>query len=255
MSNLNNKTFEYKKEIKDAFKPLEPGNNGIIETKQLNDLNKLMNLNQKNPFIYNTIKSLISKKNEENDEYLSSKEYISFIDEQFNDNSKKGIEKIFDIFCDENKESFSLSKLAMTAKELGDDDTSNKLLKLIEQSKLYNKEINFEEFYDILNDDYDNNIQSHIESDNYEENENFKLKEIIKKKKEDEEEEEKKTITSKNEDSKKSLEENEINEVEKTSKRYHRRYRDTKNNKNENNDNVNNVNYNNKVHTKYRKKK
>ena len=41
MSNLNNKTFEYKKEIKDAFKSLEPGNNGIIETKQLNDLNKL----------------------------------------------------------------------------------------------------------------------------------------------------------------------------------------------------------------------
>ena len=202
-------------------------------------------------FIYNTIKSLISKKNEENDEYLSSKEYISFLDEQFNDNSKKGIEKIFDIFCDENKESFSLAKLAMTAKELGDNDTANKLLKLIEQSKLYNKEINFEEFSDLLNDDYENNIKSLNESENNEENENYKYK--SKNKKNKEEEEDMKTLSSKNEDSKKSIEENEVNEGEKIKKRYHRRYRDTKN-KNEHNDNINNIN-NNKIHTKYRKKK
>ena len=50
---------------------------------------------------------------------------------------------------------------------------------------------------------------------------------IIKKK--DEEEEDLKTYSSKNEDTKKSIEENEINEVEKTNKRYHRRYRDSKN--------------------------
>ena len=44
MSNINNKTPEYKTEIKEAFKFLEPGNNGIIEVKQLNDLNKFMSL-------------------------------------------------------------------------------------------------------------------------------------------------------------------------------------------------------------------
>lgn len=256
MSNINNKTPEYKTQIKDAFKSLEPGNNGILEAKQLNDLNKIMNINHKNPFMYNTINSLISKKNEEKDEYLSSKEFISFLDEELNDtNSKEGIEKIFNVFCDKNKQSFPLMKLAMSAKELGDNDTANKLLKLLEQSKLYNKEINLEEFCDILNDDdYDdyNNINSHNESDNYEENEYKKSKKKIKKKKE--EAEDLKTYSSKNEDSKKSLEENEINEVEKTNKRYHRRYRDTKN-KNDNNVNNVNNNINNKIQTKYRKKK
>ena len=254
MSNLNNKTSQYKSEIKEAFKLLEPGNNGIIETNQLNELNKIKDLNKKNPFLSDTIKSLISKKNEENDEYISSKEFISFVDEQLSgNNSKEDIEKIFNIFCEENKESFSWTKFAMIMKELGENDTANKLLKLIEQSKLYNKDINLDEFYDIINEDYeDNNIKSSNEGESYEQKEKYKHK----KKDANEEEEDIKTISSKNEDNKKSIEDNEI---DKTNKRYHRRYRDTKNkneNKSENNDNINNVNNsNNKIHTKYRKKK
>ena len=254
MSNLNNKTSQYKSEIKEAFKSLEPGNNGIIETNQLNELNKIKDLNKKNPFLSDTIKSLISKKNEENDEYISSKEFISFVDEQLSgNNSKEDIEKIFNIFCEENKESFSWTKFAMTMKELGENDTANKLLKLIEQSKLYNKDINLDEFYDIINEDYeDNNIKSSNEGESYEQKEKYKHK----KKDANEEEEDIKTISSKNEDNKKSIEDN---EMDKTNKRYHRRYRDTKNkneNKIENNDNINNVNNsNNKIHTKYRKKK
>ena len=254
MSNLNNKTSQYKSEIKEAFKSLEPGNNGIIETNQLNELNKIKDLNKKNPFLSDTIKSLISKKNEENDEYISSKEFISFVDEQLSgNNSKEDIEKIFNIFCEENKESFSWTKFAMTMKELGENDTANKLLKLIEQSKLYNKDINLDEFYDIINEDYeDNNIKSSNEGESYEQKEKYKHK----KKDANEEEEDIKTISSKNEDNKKSIEDNEI---DKKNKRYHRRYRDSKNkneNKSENNDNINNVNNsNNKIHTKYRKKK
>lgn len=254
MSNLNNKTSQYKSEIKEAFKSLEPGNNGIIETNQLNELNKIKDLNKKNPFLSDTIKSLISKKNEENDEYISSKEFISFVDEQLSgNNSKEDIEKIFNIFCEENKESFSWTKFAMTMKELGENDTANKLLKLIEQSKLYNKDINLDEFYDIINEEYeDNNIKSSNEGESYKQKEKYKHK----KKDANEEEEDIKTISSKNEDNKKSMEDN---EMDKTNKRYHRRYRDTKNkneNKIENNDNINNVNSsNNKIHTKYRKKK
>ena len=237
MSKLNNKSSQYKTEIKNAFKSLNPDNNEIIEANQLNDCNKIMNYKQKNPFLYNSIKSLISKKSEENDEYISSKEYISYIDNKLNDDN----ENIFNIFCEGNKDGFSLTKLAKTAKELGDDNTANKMMKLIEQAKLFNKEITLDEFQDILNDDYDNdnNIKSSNESEDFEEKENSNLK--LKK-----EEEDKKTISSKNEDPKE-------NEADKTNKRYHRRYRDTKN-KSENNDKVNNNNKY-KGQTKYRKNK
>ena len=235
MSKLNNKSSQYKTEIKNAFKSLNPHNNEIIEANQLNDFNKVMNFKQKNPFLYNTVKSLISEKSEENDEYISTKEYISYIDNKLNDNT----ENIFNIFCEGNKDSFSLTKLAVTAKELGDNETANKMMKLIGQAKLFNKEITFDEFQDILNDGYDNNIKSSNESEDFEEKENSKLN---NKK----EEEDIKTISSKNEDPQE-------NETEKINKRYHRRYRDTKN-KSENNDNVNNNNKY-KGQTKYRKNK
>ena len=249
MSNKINKSSQYKEEIKKGFKSYSQDDNEIIETKQLNDINKIMNLNQKNPFLYNSIKTLVNKKSEENDEYITSKEYINNIDEQLNDiNSKEGIEHIFNVFCDEKKEGFSWTKLVLTAKELGDDENAKKLLKLIEQAKLLNKEINFEEFNDIINEDNDNEIKNNIkslnESDEYEKNEKYKKIKIKEQKKDEEEEEEMKTLSSKNEEINQ-------NENEKTKKRYHRRYRDTKNNY-ENNNNTNNVNS--KIHTKYRKK-
>ena len=100
MSNKINKSSQYKEEIKKGFKSYSQDDNEIIETKQLNDINKIMNLNQKNPFLYNSIKTLVNKKSEENDEYITSKEYINNIDEQLNDiNSKEGIEHIFNVFC------------------------------------------------------------------------------------------------------------------------------------------------------------
>jgi Ca2+-binding EF-hand superfamily protein len=249
MSNKINKSSQYKEEIKKGFKSYSQDDNEIIETKQLNDINKIMNLNQKNPFLYNSINNLVNKKSEENDEYITSKEYINNIDEQLNDiNTKEGIEHIFNVFCDEKKEGFSWTKLVLTAKELGDDENAKKLLKLIEQAKLLNKEINFEEFNDIINEDNDNEIKNNIkslnESDEYEKNEKYKKIKIKEQKKDEEEEEEMKTLSSKNEEINQ-------NENEKTKKRYHRRYRDTKNNY-ENNNNTNNVNS--KIHTKYRKK-
>ena len=249
MSNKINKSSQYKEEIKKGFKSYSQDDNEIIETKQLNDINKIMNLNQKNPFLYNSIKNLVNKKSEENDEYITSKEYINNIDEQLNDiNTKEGIEHIFNVFCDEKKEGFSWTKLVLTAKELGVDENAKKLLKLIEQAKLLNKEINFEEFNDIINEDNDNEIKNNIkslnESDEYEKNEKYKKIKIKEQKKDEEEEEEMKTLSSKNEEINQ-------NENEKTKKRYHRRYRDTKNNY-ENNNNTNNVNS--KIHTKYRKK-
>lgn len=107
MSNKINKSSQYKEEIKKGFKSYSQDDNEIIETKQLNDINKIMNLNQKNPFLYNSIKNLVNKKSEENDEYITSKEYINNIDEQLNDiNTKEGIEHIFNVFCDEKRRFF-----------------------------------------------------------------------------------------------------------------------------------------------------
>ena len=245
------KSSLYKNEIQNAFNSYEPDNNGFININQLNDYTKINNIKKKHPFIYDSIKSITSQKNEEKNDMISSEEYLDFFDEQLNDiNSKEGLKNIFNVLADGDDKKLSWNKLPIIAKELGDNNIANNLLNLIEQGKLFNKDINFDEFCDIINDDSDDdkNIKSFNESDESEEKETIKNKKNKSQNKE--ESEDMGTITSKNEDTKNSMDNN---DGEKSNKRYHRRYRDTKN-KNENKDNGNNTN-NNKMHTKYRKKK
>ena len=240
----------YKTEIEKEFNSYEPNNNSFISINQLNDYTKINNLKKKHPFIYESIKSITSQKNEEKNEHISTEEYLDFFDEQLNDiNSKEGLKNIFNVLADGDDKNLSWNKLPIIAKELGDNNTANNLMKLIEQGKLYNKDINFDKFCDIMNDDNDDkNIKSlNVSDDSEEQIKNKNKKNKINNK---EESEDMGTITSKNEDTKNSIDNN---DGEKSNKRYHRRYRDTKN-KNENKDNGNNTN-NNKIHTKYRKKK
>ena len=247
------KSSLYKNEIQNAFNSYEPDNNGFININQLNDYTKINNIKKKHPFIYDSIKSITSQKNEEKNDMISSEEYLDFFDEQLNDiNSKEGLKNIFNVLADGDDKKLSWNKLPIIAKELGDNNMANNLLNLIEQGKLFNKDINLDEFCDIINGDSDDdkNIKSFNESDESEEKETIKNKNKKNKSQNKEESEDMGTITSKNEDTKNSMDNN---DGEKSNKRYHRRYRDTKN-KNENKDNGNNTN-NNKMHTKYRKKK
>ena len=247
------KSSLYKNEIQNAFNSYEPDNNGFININQLNDYTKINNIKKKHPFIYDSIKSITSQKNEEKNDMISSEEYLDFFDEQLNDiNSKEGLKNIFNVLADGDDKKLSWNKLPIIAKELGDNNMANNLLNLIEQGKLFNKDLNFNEFCDIINGDSDDdkNIKSFNESDESEEKEKIINKNKKNKSQNKEESEDMGTITSKNEDTKNSMDNN---DGEKSNKRYHRRYRDTKN-KNENKDNGNNTN-NNKMHTKYRKKK
>jgi Ca2+-binding EF-hand superfamily protein len=238
----------FRNEIENVFNAYSKENNGSISICKLNDLIKINNLNNKHPFINDAVESLTYKKKEENSEFITSDEFISFFDEELNDiNSKEGLKKIFKVFCEGNEKSFSWIKLPLIAKELGDNILAQNLKKLIEQGKLFNKEINFEEFQEIMNNNYDKNLNSHNDSKEYEIKNHYKEKENKVKLKE--ESEDMSYLSSKNEDTKNSLEDG---GGEKSNKRYHRRYRDTKN-KPENNENGNNIN--NKTQTKYRKKK
>lgn len=243
MYKLKDNTLQYKTEIKRGFEALEPGNNGIIETKKLNEFTEAMNSGKKIPFLYNTINSLTEQKEGENEENISAKEYLSFIDGELSDiKSREGLKKIFSVFC-EDPNGFSWTRFALIARDLGDNEMAQKLLKLIEQAKLYNKDLNFIEFCDIMNEEYKKQIKNINDSEDYEEKKSYKERKRKKKAAKREEEEDMGTISSG------KYEETKDADGEKSNKRYHRRYRDSKN-KNDNNENGN-VN---KVHSKYRKK-
>ena len=86
------------------------------------------------------------EKEQENEEGISSEEYISFIDNKLRDDkSKEGLKNIFNVFSDPNTGNISWNTFPSIAKELGDNEMAEKLLNLINQSRLYTKELNFRE--------------------------------------------------------------------------------------------------------------
>ena len=293
MSSLKDETNEYKDEIKNGFKLYNDNKKDIIQTKQFNDfINIVDTKNKKNKFMNDSIKTLIASKQEEKDENISSDEYISYIENKLNNGKANNeLKNIFNVFCDSQTEKISWNSFPLIAKELGNNELSNNLFNLIKQSKLYLKDINYEEFLDIMNAESDEekeniNIKSNVDTiennnineeeenfenikindyiDNYEEIPTYKERKILLKNKNKEyDEESSKSINKESDDiiiEEKSSDcrtndNNEVDKNTKISKRYHRRYRSkmTPNYNNENN-NIENINTNHKSFNKYRKK-
>jgi Ca2+-binding EF-hand superfamily protein len=293
MSSLKDEANEYKDEIKTSFKLYNDNKKDIIQTKQFNDfINIVDTKNKKNKFMNDSIKTLIASKQEEKDENISSDEYISYIENKLNNGKTNNeLKNIFNVFCDSQTEKISWNSFPLIAKELGNNELSNNLFNLIKQSKLYLKDINYEEFLDIMNAESDEekeniNIKSNVDTiennnineeeenfenikindyiDNYEEIPTYKERKILLKNKNKEyDEESSKSINKESDDiiiEEKSSDcrtndNNEVDKNTKISKRYHRRYRSkmTPNYNNENN-NIENINTNHKSFNKYRKK-
>ena len=293
MSSSKDETNEYKDEIKSSFKLYNDNKKDIIQTKQFNDFINIVDVkNKKNKFMNDSIKTLIASKQEEKDENISSDEYISYIENKLNNGKTNNeLKNIFNVFCDSQADKISWNSFPLIAKELGNNELSNNLFNLIKQSKLYLKDINYEEFLDIMNAESDEekeniNIKSNVDTiennnineeeenfenikindyiDNYEEIPTYKERKILLKNKNKEyDEESSKSINKESDDiiiEEKSSDcrtndNNEVDKNTKISKRYHRRYRSkmTPNYNNENN-NIENINTNHKSFNKYRKK-
>jgi len=177
-SSLRDRTSKYKKEIKSNFKSYNNNKKESIQTKNFNDILNVVNSNKKNKFINDSIKSLISIKQEENDDNISPEEYISFIENKLENNeTNDGLKNIFNALCDSNNEKISWNSLPQIAKELGDDEMSNNLMNVIKQSKLYLKDLNYEEFLEIMNSESDEekeDIKLKSKKDNINNNINYK---------------------------------------------------------------------------------
>ena len=262
-SSLKEKTTKYKNEIKTNFKSYNNNKKDSIQTKNFHDILNVMNSNKKNKFINDSIKSLITLKQEENDDNISPEEYISFIENQLDNNEENdGLKNIFNALCDTNNEKISWNSLPQIAKELGDDEISNNLMNVIKQSKLYLKDFNYEEFLEIMNSESEdekeeieiksnkinNNINNkiHYEDEdeevnnikindyigNYEEKPIYKQKKIIKNKNKEYEEEISSSSKSMNkisddiiiEEKSEDTKTNENNEISNDNEKIYKRY-------------------------------
>ena len=173
MSSSKDKTTKYKNEIKSNFKAYNDNKKDTINTKKLNDFISISNSTQKNKFMYDSIKFLIESKQEMSDENITSDEYISHIENKLNSDKTK--KNIFDVFCDSKTQKISLNKFPLIAKELGNEELSENLMNLLRQSKLYSKELNYEEFLNIINPESEEENEEIEENEEKEEINNEKI--------------------------------------------------------------------------------
>ena len=173
MSSSKDKTTKYKNEIKSNFKAYNDNKKDTINTKKLNDFISISNSTQKNKFMYDSIKSLIESKQEMSDENITSDEYISHIENKLNSDKTK--KNIFDVFCDSKTQKISWNKFPLIAKELGNEELSENLMNLLRQSKLYSKELNYEEFLNIISQESEEENEEIEENEEKEEINNEKI--------------------------------------------------------------------------------
>ena len=137
-------------EIRKGFEMFDVENKGQIDPFELKETMEEMNLKEKNPFIYELISSLCQKKEIKSKGGLTSDEFISYLEEKISDvDTKKGIKTIFDVFSDSDNK-VPMPAFYQAAKEVGDDEGGAEIRDLVEKSKTGGKEIDFDEFYDIM---------------------------------------------------------------------------------------------------------
>ena len=152
-------------EIRKGFQMFDVENNGHVNPIELKETMEEMNLKEKNPFIYELISSLC--KNFRSKEGLTADEFISILNEKtFDVETNQGIKTIFEVFSDSDNK-ISMPAFYQIAKEVGDEGNGEEIKELVEKSKTGGKEIDFNEFYDIMKDKnliFKNNQYSHKRS-------------------------------------------------------------------------------------------
>jgi len=149
----NNKDSELK-EIIEGFNLFGSETEGLINPIEVKEIMDIMNMSEKNPFLYNIINNLCLDEEIQRKGGINAEDFISLLDQELDDIlSLEGLQKIFSIFSDVNSNKISLPTFSQIINQndmdLGKD--SEDIKKLISKPEISGKEIDFNEFKDIMN--------------------------------------------------------------------------------------------------------
>ena len=149
----NNKDSELK-EIIEGFNLFGSETEGLINPIEVKEIMDIMNMSEKNPFLYNIINNLCSDEEIQRKGGINAEDFISLLDQELDDiSSLEGLQKIFSIFSDVNSNKISLPTFSQIINQndmdLGKD--SEDIKKLISKPEINGKEIDFNEFKDLMN--------------------------------------------------------------------------------------------------------
>ena len=139
-------------EIIEGFQILGADSGGLVNPNELKEIMDIMNMSEKNPYIYNIILELCS--NEENQQKggIEACDFISLLEQNLNDtSSKSGIQNIFSVFSNSSTNKIPLPVFPQIVGDMGEfGEDGEKIKKLIMKPEINGKELTFNEFQDII---------------------------------------------------------------------------------------------------------
>ena len=139
-------------EIIEGFQILGSDSGGLVNPNELKEIMDIMNMGEKNPYIYDIILALCSDEETQQKGGIEASDFISLLDQNLNDTSSKGgIQKIFSVFSNSLTNKISMpvfSNIIGDGNSFGED--GEKIKKLITKPEINVKELNSNEFHDIV---------------------------------------------------------------------------------------------------------
>ena len=143
------------KDIIEGFNLFQQEKEDLINPIEVKEIMDVMNMSEKNPFLYNIITNLCSSEEIQQKGGISAEDFISLLDKELEDiSSIESLQKIFSIFSDVNSNKISLPIFSQILNQYNDLDLGKdeeNIKKLISKPEIRGKEIDFNEFQDIMN--------------------------------------------------------------------------------------------------------
>lgn len=144
-----------KKEILKGLEFFESSEDpNFINPQEIKDLMDKLELRDKMGFIYDLIDKLCSNREVRRNGGLTKDEFMKYLEEKMNDTeSKEGIHTFYDVFTDSKDETLPMTNFCRTAREINDYKKDQELKELLENADMTGKELDFDEFYEIMKSD------------------------------------------------------------------------------------------------------
>lgn len=139
------------KSIIEGFQMLGSESGGLINPNELKEIMEIMNMKEKNPFLYNIIEKFCNDPKVEEKGGIEAEDFISQLDDELNDTSSmEGLYKLFTVFFNPIANNIPITTFSQIAKDIGDDEEEEKLKYLTSKVQLGDKELNINEFSKII---------------------------------------------------------------------------------------------------------
>ena len=148
---MRNKQDSELNDIIEGFQIMGSDTGGLVNPIEMKEIMDIMNMSEKNPFIYNIITSLCSDKEVQEKGGIEVSDFISLLDQNLEDASTENFQKFFSIFSTPGTNKIPLPTFSQICGDKGTSVEEEKLKKLILKPEIKGKELNYNEFVDIMN--------------------------------------------------------------------------------------------------------